>query len=263
MHKDKDFKGIVTRWHGKGFGEALVASLFCHILNDNGIPSVHREHRNSWGLLDVPLYDPELHSDWTLWHWGYRRSKIPSLMQQIYRVEKWLGVNIKINRRKFNHIPVKFEKMPVEKYEVVINSRTGTHTPYKEWSYFCELYKLFKKAKISYLDLDMHNKYGMECLNLVKRAKIFLGLDTGMSHYVSRFARGKALIIHGGFVTFDFWAFLYNYEPIQIEDVPCRPCYITRWHIENDKQECEQYHRCLAEISPEMVFDRVCERLGL
>jgi hypothetical protein len=259
--KVKDFKGIVTWWFGRGFGEALVASLFCHILNDNGIPSVHREHYNSKGLLDVPIWNPKKYKDWTMWNWAYKRIDIPVLLQQIKRAERWLGVKINIDRKR-NHIPVKFDKVVVEKFDVVANTRTGEHTPFKEWPYFGDLKRMFKKEGISFLDMDAHEAMGMKCLSYVRKAKLYLGLDTGMSHYVSKFANGKALIINGGFVTFNFWGFLYDYDVIQIDDVPCRPCYINRGDIEHNLKDCRLSHMCMMDITPRMVFERICEKLN-
>lgn len=259
MYKDKDFKGIVTRWHS-GLGEPALASLFCHILNDNDVSSVFRENRVVKGLFDVPLYDYEMHKDWTHWSWIYSLNNIPIILQHIARVEKWLGISITIDKRR-NHVPVIFRKMDVPEYDVVMNTMTGRHTPLKEWPYFYELTRLFKKAGIRYLDLDLHQKRGIECLNLVKKAHLFLGLDTGMPHYVSKFANGKTLIISGGFVTPEFWASLYDFEFIQIEDVPCRPCYINRGDVEKNLRECGGNHMCMREISPRMVFERVYGRL--
>jgi len=260
--KDKNFKGIVTWWHGRGFGEALVASLFCHILNDNGIPSVYRTHYNSKGLLDVPIWNPDIQKDWMMWSWRYKKNDIPIILQQIGRAERWLGVKIKIDREKRNHIPVKFKNIgTVDKYDVVMNTMTGTYTPFKEWPYFYELTRMFKKEGIKYFDLDINQAYGMECLAYVKEAKLYLGLDAGMSHYVSKFANGKALIINGGYVSFDFWAFLYDYEPIQVEGIPCRPCYINKGDIEHNLKDCENSHDCMRKITPEMVFEKIRGRL--
>jgi hypothetical protein len=261
LHKKKEIPIIVTRWHGKGFGEAVHASLFCHILNDNGIPSVYKEHRNTRGLLDVPLFDPDIHKDWVYWKWKYKLNDIPIMLQMIEKVEKWLEVKIKIHKKR-NHIPIIFHKMKVPKYDVVMNTATGGFSPYKKWHYFSELKRLMESAKISYLDLDQNLKHSIECLNLVKRSKLYLGLDTGMSHYVSRFAGGKALILNGGFVDFKYWAYLYNnYELIQVVDVPCRPCY-KNWTHKESGDGCQYENRCMEEISPEIVFERICERLG-
>ena len=82
-----------------------------------------------------------------------------------------------------------------------------------------------------------------------------------MAHYVSRFANGKAMILNGGFVTFNFWANLYDYEHIHVEDVPCRPCYLNYLDVENGKG-CEYNNRCMGEITVDMVLSRIRERLG-
>ncbi len=255
-----DFKGIITKWHGTGFGEAVYASLFCHILNDNGIKSVFRPRKSTWELMDVPLYDPEKHDTekgWVWWHWKYEKSDVPIMQQQANRVSEWLKKEIIINR---DHVPVIFEEMDVPEVDVVMNTKTSHWTPYKLWPYFDELKIKMAKLGITYYDFDVSETYGIECLNMVKKAQIYLGLDSGMAHYVSRFANGKTLILSGGFVTFEFWAYLYDYEPVQIEDVPCRPCFKSKHYIKRG-EGCPFDNRCMTEITVDMVMNKICERL--
>ena len=162
-----------------------------------------------------------------------------------------------------NYIPVKYYEIPeVRQVDVVFNKNTGPYTPYKKWPYFDELCKLFDQHKITHinLDRDWRETYGIKCLNYVRKAKVYLGLDTGMSHYVSRFANGKALIIQGGFNYFERWSWLYDYEAIQIEDMPCRPCRILKKDVKQGNK-CPYDNRCMKEIDPQWVFDKVCERL--
>jgi hypothetical protein len=209
---------------------------------------------NHVGLLDVPFYDPMVHGYWVFWIWKYKHNNIPIIQQQVDRVSKWLGREVLIQR---DHVPVVFKDMDVPKVDVALNTMIGVHAPYKMWPYFNELKAKMDKFGIRHYDLDGSGTYGIECLNVVKRAQLYVGLDTGMAHYVSRFANGKALIINGGFVSFDFWASLYDYEPIQIDDVSCRPCYRSRVEM-----GCEYGNRCMREITVDMVLDRICERLG-
>jgi hypothetical protein len=180
------------------------------------------------------------------------------MQQNLERASKWFGKEFIVKR---DHIPVVFEEMDVPNVDVALNTKTSLYTPYKLWPHLNELKIEMAKLGITYYDLDASETYGIECLNIVKRAQIYLGLDSGMSHYVSRFANGKSLILNGGFVTFNFWAYLYNYEPIQVEDVSCRPCYINRFHVEDGKG-CEYNNRCMGEITIDMVFNKICERLG-
>ena len=85
-----------------------------------------------------------------------------------------------------------------------------------------------------------------------------------MAHYVSRFANGKALIINGGYVAFEFWSHPYDFEVIQLsdEDLPCRHCLLNKHARQNENKVCENNQRCTREISAKMVFDKIEERLG-
>jgi len=252
---------VVTRWHGRGFGEPAYISLFTHILNDNGIPSMFDEHRNVRGLLDVPIFrHGEEYRDWFKWGWRYELNDVPIMRQMVDRASEYFNKEVIIQKQR-DHIPVIFEEMDVPEVDVTLNTKTGPWCPYKLWPYFDELKVKMEELGITYYDLDGNETYSIECLNIVKKSKLYVGLDTGMAHYVSKFANGKTLIMNGGFVSFHFWAFLYDYEPIQVEDVSCRPCYINRNHVKEDKV-CKYDNRCMKEITVDMVLSRICERLG-
>lgn len=263
MHKKKKKPaGVITKWHSRGLGEPCCASLFCHILNDNGIRSLFQNSKGTLGLFDVPLVDWENNSykDWVRWYWTYKLNDVPIIHQQVEKASVMFSKKIIIHKNR-DHVPVIFKKMNVPKVDVALNTETGSWTPYKSWPYFKELKAKMKKLGITYHDLDGNDTYGIKCLNVVKRAQLYVGLDTGMAHYVSRFARGKALIISGGFVSFNFWGVLYNYEPIRIEDVPCRPCYKNKKHVARG-EGCPFKNRCMREITVNMVLDKIRERLG-
>lgn len=261
MHKKP--KGVITRWTSRGLGEPCSASLLCHILNDNGIKSLYQNSRGtSSGLFDVPLVDyvNNSYEGWVRWHWRYKLNDVPVMKQMVDKASKMFDKEIIIEAKR-DHIPVIFKKMRVPKVDVALNTETGIWTPYKKWPYFKELKAKMKKVGITYHDLDGNDTYGIKCLNVVKRAQLYVGLDTGMAHYVSRFARGKALIINGGFVSFKFWSFPYNYDSIEIEDVPCRPCYKNKNHVARG-EGCLFNNRCMKEITADMVLGRIRERLG-
>jgi hypothetical protein len=144
--------------------------------------------------------------------------------------------------------------------DVVMCTQTGNWTPYRQWPYFDELKELFKKEDITYIDLNEEGIFSVKLLNYVNRCKLYLGLDTGTSHYVSQFANNKALIIQGGYVTFDFVFHAYHYDHIQIEEMPCSPCFINKNHIERN-EGCEFNHKCMMNLSSEVVFEEVRKRI--
>ena len=52
-------------------------------------------------------------------------------------------------------------------------------------------------------------------------------------------------------------------EVIQLsdEDLPCRHCLLNKHARMYENKVCEYNQRCMREISPEMVFNRIKERL--
>lgn len=116
------------------------------------------------------------------------------------------------------------------------------------------------KDKISFIDLAEKPIYGIEYLNYVNKAKLYVGLDTGPSHYISQFMRNRCLIIHGGFVTFEYVFSLYGYDRIQIEDMPCRPCFLS-WQQIAAGNKCKYCNKCMMEIDPSVVMDKIREML--
>jgi len=254
--------GYSIFWRGRGFGEPLVISLLANILTDNGIPTFYDQHRHTRGLVDCPLVDRSENSP----HAGnlrkitpkYVLSEEPIMLQYLKQFERLTGrKDLKITR---DHIPVLYHDIPkIPAVDVAINTWTGNLSIYRIWPYFKELQKLFDKNGISYIDLDKKKIFSIDCLNYVKKAKMYLGLESGRSHYVSQFANGKALILQSGFATFDYWAYVYNYDHLEI-DVPCRPCWIDRLLI-SQGNFCPHDHKCMKEITVDMVFEEVREKI--
>jgi hypothetical protein len=151
--------------------------------------------------------------------------------------------------------------MDVPSLDVILCTKTGQWGPYRDWPYFSQLKDMFDKNNISYVDCQERGIYSHECLNYVKNAKLYLGLETGMSHYVSKYANGKALILQSGFCTFNFWAGLYDYDCLKHE-CPCvyRPCFIDRDRLKGGI-ECPNDVCCMNGLSVDRVFQSVLDRL--
>jgi len=235
-------------------------SLVVNILNDNGIDAVLRDHKKVKELVDCPLVTKKASDETFQVHsWTYKCCSKPIILQYIEYFESVIDKKLKVTR---NYIPVKFHDIPeTPLVDVAMGTITGNWTPYRNWPYFEELKKLFDKEGITYVDLDAGEIKGIECLNYVKKCKLYLGLETGMSHYVSQFANGKALILQGGFTEFDFWAHLYDYDYLQVEDVPCRPCFINKKHISRKGIKCEYDHMCMKGLRVDRVFKAIVERI--
>ena len=253
-------KTISLWWRGRGFGEPLIMSLVVNILNDNGVDAVLRKHRKVSELVDCPLISREA-TDKTFqtYAWTYECCSKPIILQYIEYFENVVGKSLKITR---DYIPVKFyDILEVPSVDIVMGTRTGNWSPYRNWPYFEKLKKLFNKEGITYIDLDTNGIRGVECLNYVNKCKLFLGLETGMSHYVSQFANGKTLILQSGFSEFEFWAYLYDYDHLQVEDVPCRPCFINKQHIARGERKCKLDNICMKNLTVDRVFEAVTKRI--
>jgi len=151
-----------------------------------------------------------------------------------------------------NYIPVKYEEHDINSVDVVLNTKTGKYTPYREWPYFNELKLLLRKNNISYLDIDENKIYGIELLNYIKKAKLYIGLETGASHYVSQFANNKSIILQSGYTTASFWASYYEYEFLQTF-VSCSPCF--------KRENCNNKYKCMTRLDADFVFNKVIERM--
>jgi len=261
-------KGINFVWTGKGFGNALILAHLTKICVDNGIPAVFNQHRTTINLVDVPLYDPTFHAEYLTHTWkGVRNTwtrknvDMPVISQYIKNVEDIFDTKIRMTKI-HSHIPVAYHDIPeITGVDVAMCTEVGAWGPYRNWPYFPELKKLFDQSNISYVDLNKDGIYSIECLNYVKKSKLYIGLETGMSHYVSKFANHKALIIQSGFCPFIFWAYPYHYECITANtECTSRPCFITRNEV-REGRVCLNQNSCMAEIKPETIFIKVKECL--
>ena len=259
---------IVLYWpgHKKGVGEPLVMGWVTQVLVDNGIKAVFQQHERiaRFAPLACPVLDlRRLPKKYQKHRWLYngKTDSTPIQVQYLNHYSELFETDLIVYK---NYVPVKFYETPeVRQVDVVINTRTGNYTPYKRWPYFKELFKMFKNHCITWMNIDhdWRETYGIRGLNYVKKAKLYLGLDTGMSHYVSQFANGKALIINSGFTpSFEFWAWPYDYEYIEVKDLPCKGCLINKHDIKQGTV-CSYGHRCMYEIKPQQVFEKVVSML--
>lgn len=248
----------IIYWKGKGFGESLILSRLVNILQDNGINVFFKEGRKTQGLIEnsFPItYDDK---NYNLLAWDYDIKIKKSIMQQyIEKAENYFNKRIQITK---DYIPVKYYDISeIGSFDVILHSKTGNWTPYRNWAYFTELKILLKRNKITALDLAEYPIYGIKYLNYVNKSKLYVGLETGPSHYISQFMRGRCLILQGGFSTYDFWASSYGYEHLEI-DIECKPCFINWENILNGKK-CQFCNKCMMNIDPIVVFDKIKEML--
>jgi len=248
---------IVGQW---GFGDHLMSSVLVHILNDYGIPSFFKSKYSH--LCNVPTKPKSLKYSRTFKldyrEVGHHNQKIkdpkicpsiaiePFIYSGIKKLNKEFNLNIPL--RRLPYVPVKFQTLDhIPSYDVVLCTKTGPATPLRSWGRFKELKRIMKEEGISYKDItDIH---GYECLNYVSNSKVYVGLETGMSHYVSQFARGKGIIIQSQYCRPEWWC-PYDYEIIQSDSI-CKyyPCFVD--------VDCFCQHKCMKIISPQKVLNSI------
>lgn len=270
---------VCIYWKGRGFGDALRSVLLTQILIDNGIQAVFSEHKTCRGLCNIPIYNPQDES-----HKKYRRLcptikwvyeedrpyyEESMITQKVRYLERRLKKRLTISRQNHNHIPVNWMRFyDIPSIDIAMCTTSGWWGPYRNWPYFKELKRKLTSNGIIYKDLSRGDRYrpkdryySYECLEYVRKCKLYLGLDTGMSYYVSKFANNKALILQSGFTSFEWWADHFLYDHLEI-DVPCKNCFIDRNMINSGKAECKYNHQCMKEITVDWVFDEILKRLN-
>jgi hypothetical protein len=240
------------------FGDNLISVFFTATLSDNGFNAV-LYNPDIAHLADCKVTDNSGTGGWLTFdclrkfRTGLDTDKKYNIITDLAEVfsEKF-NISRKINIIR-NYIPVKFREYDnVPAYSVVMVSETGYWTSYRNWPYFKELKELLKLSKIDFLDLSENRIRNQEFLNYVNKAKVFLSLETGASHYASKFAGGKTIIIQSGYCDFNYWAGLYDYDHIR-HDVKCSPCWL--------RKGCSWDHKCMKSIKPEFVFKKILKKL--
>ncbi|MHA2009892.1 MAG: hypothetical protein ACXADW_10860 [Candidatus Hodarchaeales archaeon] len=257
---------VRTFWPSKGFGNALIMAHITYILNDNGIESYFSPNRATDGLVDVPIYSEEIgecvqHMWQPTSHYYKKNIDKPTLIRQLDLISKTIQRKIVFDTQRHNYIPVKFKEEKAPSADVVMCTKVGTWQPYRQWSYFDTLKKILSKCNISYVDLHEENIFSNKCLNYVNNAKLYLGMDTGMSHYVSKFANGKALILQSGISPFYYWAYPYDYDYMKA-NYTCvfDPCFINKNHIKAGTV-CTYNNVCMTSLTVEQVLYEIRERI--
>ena len=254
---------IAMDWNGHGFGDRLLAGYISTILRDNGIDA-YVLSSYPYYLVDCPANDT-VHRIALAYSWQAEHLAPNMISDTIKRLEALFEKQFVIRN---NYIPVVFRELDVPHVDVVVSGALGHKSNWlKWWPYFKELKELFKKNGVTYADVadilripgPQTPAYWLEqsirILNYVKNAKLYLGIETGTGHYISKFASGKGLIIQHGVLPFGFTC-LYDYDKIEL-DVECKNCKIF-----SRRGICPNNHKCMKELTPRMVFDAVTNRLG-
>lgn len=247
----------IQSYNAAGFGDYLSAAVFVKILNDNHIPAV-LDWPKIHNLVDCPkiedIKDPE-NVEFIPYTAVRHYKKEPDLtfysdLVKSFKSAKNIVQDIDIN---IDSVPIIYKDIPeIEGVDIALVTKSAPFGPYRDWPYFNELKLLFKNSGISYIDLTKNNVKNFEFLNYVKKSKIYLGLETGSSHYASSLIKGKGFIIQSGYCNFEYWASNYHYKKIE-NKMHCAPCWKQRG--------CEEDHQCMKGILPQEVFKKIKENL--
>jgi len=247
----------IQSYNAAGFGDYLSASVVVKILNDNSIPAV-LDFPKIHNLVDCPKIEDlekkegmDVETVVVVRH--YRKNPNLTFYSDLIKgFKNKLNItdDIQIN---IDSVPVIYKEITeIKGVDVSLVTKSAPFAPYRDWPYFDELKNLFKENNISYIDLTKENIKNFEFLNYVKKSKVYLGLETGSSHYASSLIKDKGFIIQSGYCNFEYWAAHYNYKKIE-HRMHCAPCWKRR--------DCEEEHKCMTEISPKQVLNIIKRQL--
>jgi len=274
----RDINVLIVSSCKNGFGDLLLTSWFVSILRDNGINAFFapRYRKKTCKYMDChniisanslfslgltrSQIDKRMRSSLTLrWQRYITRYKyinqgencVSIISQMCEHFGARFGVKVVNNS---NYIPVRYCDIPeIPSVDVTLCTRSGDFAKCRNWPYFEILKSRFDKYGVSYIDLTKEEIYYIECLNYVKKSKLYVGLETGTSHYVSQVANGKALILQSGYTDINFWCD-YDYDYLNV-DTPCRICKST-------EDNCVYNNECMRDMSVDIVFDKIMEKIS-
>lgn len=138
--------------------------------------------------------------------------------------------------------------------DIVMTTNCGKWNTIRRWPFFAELKQLLDNKNIAYIDLDERKLRGNECLEYVRKCKIYLTLETGTTCYVSQFSQYKTIFLQSGFI--DHKVLFGKYWHHDVISSPCEysPCHKNKCnYLPDDKY----HHMCMRNISPEIVMDKI------
>jgi len=246
--------------HGGGLGDAMMASHFVHILNEHGVPAIYEGFAmhlvtcptSRSRPVDTPIIDWVFDYDWIS---DVNMSIIDGMLAKF---QSQFGPLIGEKHFHIKHpgVPVKYlDVRGVFGADVALVTKTGYWSRIRDYPFFSQLKALLDSASISYIDITECRLMDLECLNVVRKSRVYVGLETGVSHLVSSFCdESNGLILQSGYVSRTFWAKYYRFDFLEMPQ-HCSPCYLR------NVEDCKWGHACMAGISPEAVLDRIREKL--
>lgn len=239
----------IVLYRNGGFGDRLLCALTTAILSDAGIPAIwHDENPEMMALVDVPKYDgslPAIH-----WWWHYPPEGAWDGRSFIRKALDRFADDFKLNHipesRRF--VPVNYLDDPgIEGVDVAICSSCGHWSKYREYPWMPKVKQQLDRRGLKWIDMSERGIVGNDALNLAKKSRLYLGIDTGMSHYVAGVIR-KGLILQSGFSNPGLWAPRYGFDFLSVK-VECGNCFLT--------QGCKYRHKCMVTMNPVDVAEQI------
>ena len=189
-------------WAGSAFGDNLLAAWVVNVLNFNNISSVFASSPKIQHLVNCRAWKAGADNGHAIpIRLNRSKRKNPNftiLTDLLAHFLQESGEKISLKEIDIGNAPhpLKYSDNPsIKGVDVCLVTETGSWTPYRNWPSFKDLKMLFTKKGISFIDLSMEDIKGNNFLNYVKKSKVYLGLETGASHYAAPFIGDKGLII--------------------------------------------------------------------
>lgn len=236
---------IISR--DRALGDTCFAAIWVNNLMLAGHDACLKADPELGSLFTAPMWDGEPGYLWPL-HYVNNDASAPIMRHVQHKFYMDTGLMVPIVDP---YPPVKIPATGKKSVDVAIWDRTGDWTPYRDWPYWDSLEERLSARGISYINMRCEGLRGEDVLAQAMAAKVYVGLETGVSHYVAGAAH-RGLVLQSGYSTFDYWCPYPQFKRVEAA-VECSPCF-ARWH-------CPHHHKCMTGLSVGSVLDTLMPML--
>ena len=251
---------------GGAIGDRLMATMFVRSLQNAGIEAYVNNPINSLrDLFCSDLLRTDNNSDNLVLNFNYENNRkeliFKSALNYIKKRLLKIGYTEEIINKveKSNIFPIfnltQENNISKKKYDVFLATKCGSWSNVRTYPYFNKLKDLLKSNNISFIDIWESNIKNKQFLETLFESKIFVGLETGTTHFAAQFLnKNNSLILQSGYYNFHWWAGKYDLDHIEVS-LECSPCLLR------NTKGCKYNHKCMTDIKPEIVFTKILEKL--
>lgn len=203
-----------------GFGDHVMAATWASILIDNGVDARITLPENMHGLFDLPLSDGSEDKTYVFDYKAKFSGGRSIFIQNQQKFDALFNQKVYITRLT---PPVKEEEYDGEPFDIAICCQSSRYSVFRDWPHEEGLRMKLAKKRLTFRVLNKEI-YTPKTLGMIKQAKAFVVVETGLAHYASKYAF-KGFAIASGHAHIDFWS-MYNYNHTYI-DMPCRNCFLA------------------------------------